>query len=66
MSEDTIKFVGGVNFYKYVNNNPVNFIDATGLYTEVILWNAVGHGESSMGHVSVVVNGTSYSWGPGA
>ena len=65
LSEDPINFVGGMNFYRYVNNNPVNFIDPTGLYTEVILWNPVGHGGSSLGHVSVVINGTSYSWGPG-
>lgn len=25
----------------------------------------VGNGESSFGHVSLIINGTSYSWGPG-
>ncbi len=65
ITEDPIQLLGGMNFSRYVSNNPVNLVDPTGLTTEVILWNPVGHGESSFGHVSVVINGTSYSWGPG-
>ena len=32
LSEDPIGFLGGVNFYTYVMNNPVNFVDPSGLY----------------------------------
>jgi RHS repeat-associated protein len=31
ISEDPIRFSGGVNFYRYVGNNPVNLIDPFGL-----------------------------------
>ncbi len=31
LSADPIGFGGGVNFYAYVENNPVNYIDALGL-----------------------------------
>lgn len=34
-------------------------------YVEVIGWSGVGTGSSSFGHISVVVDSTSYSWGPG-
>ena len=42
----------------------MNFIDPTGLETEVIFWEPVGNGASSFGHVSVRIDGTSYSFGP--
>jgi RHS repeat-associated protein len=31
INEDPIRFGGGANFYAYVQNNPVNFIDPSGL-----------------------------------
>jgi RHS repeat-associated protein len=35
ISEDPIGFVGGVNFYAYVHDNPLLFIDPFGLHTLV-------------------------------
>ncbi|MGB8592993.1 MAG: RHS repeat-associated core domain-containing protein [Candidatus Acidiferrales bacterium] len=32
LSEDPVDFDGGINFYEYVGNNPVSFIDPLGLY----------------------------------
>jgi RHS repeat-associated protein len=64
ISEDPIQFLGSADFYTYANNGPVRYVDPSGLETEVILWNPAGYGESSFGHVSVEINGTSYSWGP--
>ncbi len=46
-------------------SDPINFIDPLGLYTEIIGWTGVGSGSSSFGHISVNINGTSYSFGPG-
>jgi len=31
ISEDPITFTGGINFYRYVRNNPVNLVDPFGL-----------------------------------
>lgn len=31
LSEDPIRYSGGVNFYRYVRNNPINLIDPPGL-----------------------------------
>ena len=39
-------------------------VDPLGLLTEVIIWQPVGHGRSSFGHVSVNINGVSYSFAP--
>jgi RHS repeat-associated protein len=37
VSEDPIRFDGdGANFYGYVSNNPVNFVDPSGLFAELI------------------------------
>ena len=55
---------GGMNLYGAMLNNPVNFVDPLGLLTEVIVWQPSGWGRSSFGHVSVNINGTTYSFEP--
>jgi len=65
ITEDPIGlFGGGTNLYAYVGNNPVQWRDPLGLYTEVIIWEGVGIGKSSLGHVSVNVNGEHFSFAP--
>ena len=60
---DPIRFEGrDLNLYRYVRNWVMELIDPLGLYTEVIFWLPVKEGASSMGHLSIVVNGQSYSW----
>jgi RHS repeat-associated protein len=53
------------NLYSYVDGNPISLVDVFGLQTGITFWNPVGHGESSFGHVSTDINGTTYSFGPG-
>jgi RHS repeat-associated protein len=38
LGEDPIRFYGGVNFYSYVGNNPVNMIDPFGLFPRLPRW----------------------------
>ena len=64
-AKDPILFAGGdVSLYGYVNQDPVNFLDPSGLATNVVIWQPVGFGASSFGHVSTDINGTTYSFGP--
>ncbi|KAG9572255.1 hypothetical protein KCV01_g19154, partial [Aureobasidium melanogenum] len=65
IQSDPIGMSGGVSTYAYVRSGPLVSFDATGLRTSVTIWQPVGWGESSFGHVSVDINGTTYSYGPG-
>lgn len=66
VTKDPILFNGAqTNLYAYVGSDPINWSDPSGLQTEVIVWEPVGMGGSSFGHVSIEINGRSYSWGPG-
>lgn len=64
LTPDPIGLAGGINPFVYSLNNPANFIDPLGLYTEIIIWQPIDWWTSSFGHVSSNVNGVNYSWGP--
>lgn len=65
-TKDPIGFAGGdTNLYSYVGQDPMSYIDPSGLYSEVTIWEPTGWGSSSFGHVSANINGTVYSFGPG-
>jgi hypothetical protein len=47
-----------------VLGDPVNLVDVGGLRTEIVIWAPVGTGQSSFGHISVDINGITYSMTP--
>ncbi|MEJ9413760.1 RHS repeat-associated core domain-containing protein [Gallibacterium anatis] len=60
---DPIGLAGGENLYRF-EATVQNSVDPLGLHTEIIIWEPVGYGSSSFGHISSNVNGVNYSWGP--
>jgi RHS repeat-associated protein len=65
-AKDPILFTGGdTNLYGYALGNPASLTDPDGLATSVTIWQPVGWGESSFGHVSVDIDGITFSFGPG-
>ncbi len=57
ISEDPIRFEGGINLYAYVGGNPVNWVDPLGL----INWGKVGLGaiEATAGGLGITLAATS-------
>jgi len=62
MSQDPIRFLGGINWYEYVDNNPLSWIDPFG-WAKFIYWPR--HGASKFGHTSLRLDdGTYISYWP--
>jgi RHS repeat-associated protein len=59
ISEDPIRFAGGINFYRYTGNNLIDYNDPFGLWTGQlgISGGVAGAGGSFGGAVSIVVDG---------
>lgn len=65
ITPDPLGLDAGWNKMAYVGGDPVRFTDAYGLDTAITIWQPVGWGGSSFGHVSTSINSTTYSYGSG-
>ena len=62
MSEDPIRFVGSINWYDYVGNDPVNWVDPFG-WAKIYYWSP--YHNSKKGHSSLLLDdGTYISYWP--
>ena len=62
VSQDPIRLLGGINWYDYVDNNPLSWIDPFG-WAKFYYWPA--HDASKFGHVSLLLDdGTYISYWP--
>jgi uncharacterized protein RhaS with RHS repeats len=64
ISEDPIGFAGGTNFYRYVQNNPVNGVDFSGERVSMMLRPMFGGAWALGYHAAINVNGQIYGFHP--
>ena len=69
ISEDPLGFAGGIDFYAYTHNHPIDFLDPFGL-ADVYIWNGDGSAAAALsggawGHAAIRLDdGTYISWWP--